>query len=110
MQTTWIGISGKEYPYELVPLGASLPESNGNYVFTKNLLGTWHAVYVGQGYLPARYQAAIKEGCVQRHGATHYSYHIRHANNEDARKKEESDIIDGNPECKAPAGCNGQGP
>lgn len=87
MQITWIGISGKKYTYELVPLAAPLPESNGNYVFTKNILGTWHAVYVGQGHLPSRYLAALKEGCVQRHGATHYSYHTRHANDEDARKK-----------------------
>lgn len=52
----------------------------------------------------------MNESCVKSRGATHYSYHTRHANDEAARKAEEADIIKGNPECQVPTGCNGQGP
>lgn len=111
MQVTWIGISGKAYSYELVPLHAAAPPpSKGNYIFSNERPEPKEAVYVGEGHLPDRYAAALKEGCIILRGATHYSYHTRNAHDEAARKKEELDIIDGNPECLAPTGCNGQGP
>ena len=105
----WEGKSGSQYPYASSELPAR-PSSNeeGNYVFAWKGTQYWHAVYVGQGKLRDRYDAAIKEGCVSEKGATHY--HWRPNSSKSSRTDEEFDIIEGNPECKAPKGCNGQDP
>lgn len=106
----WEGASGKTYQYILRPLHTSPPSGKGNYIFAKKVQDSFDAVYVGQGDLPERYDAAMDEGCVQKRGATHYCYHTRNANSRTDRQDEELDIIKGHPECKAPNGCNGQGP
>ena len=83
----------------------------GNYIFAKQLLGVWQAIYVGQGNLRARYNAAIRERCVLRKGATHYHFRIDEFPAEHLRILEEQDIIEGNPKCKEEnGGCNGVGP
>ena len=102
----WPGYSGKTYRYHVEKVDWR-PNSgqNGNYIFAKVVDGVWNAVYVGQGDLQDRYDAAIKEGCVVTNGATHYHAHLNA--DKDARQAEETDVIDGNPECSWPLGCNG---
>ena len=107
--THWRGGSGSQYEYNVGPISARpVTNSEGNYVFARQTAGIWFAVYVGQGQLRDRYDAAIREGCVTRKGATHYHWHLN--SSAANRKSEERDVIAGNPECKAPRGCNGQGP
>ena len=105
---SWRGASGRLYPYEYERLPAP-PATNaeGNYTFAKVIGNRWHTVYVGQGKLRDRYDAAIREGCVTRKSATHYHWHLNAS--EAAREQEESDIIRGNSECRAPTGCNERG-
>lgn len=105
-QVNWLGASGTIYSYFVYPIHERPPTNDkGNYIFAKRRpLGGWDAVYVGQGELRNRYDAAIREKCVNRKGATHYH---RHMNPIDVRREaEEADIIDGHPECRAPDGCN----
>ena len=105
----WRGQSGKTYSYQVHDLNQRpTADEEGNYIFAKcvdYVDYAWKAVYVGQGNLQDRYDAAIKEGCVTRKGATHYHSHPN--SNTDSRQEEEQDIIKGNPECQWPDGCNG---
>lgn len=102
----WHGQSGHSYKYCVKQIDwKPASEQDGNYIFAKQVNGVWNAVYVGQGDLLNRYNAAMKEGCVIRKGATHYHVHLN--GNERPRKEEEMDIIKGNPECNWPIGCNG---
>lgn len=102
----WPGQSGKTYRYDVHEVGWR-PNSgqDGNYIFAKVVGGVWNAVYVGQGDLQTRYDAAINEGCVTNKGATHYHVHLNA--DKGTRQAEETDVINGNPECNWPVGCNG---
>ena len=102
----WRGSTGKLYEYTVHQLRYR-PDAglDGNYIFAKMVGEVWHAVYIGQGDLRERHEAALQEGCVTSKSATHYHGHL---NNDAAdRRSEESDLIAGNPECEAPEGCNG---
>lgn len=107
-QERWRGKSGESYTYEIhkLPWRPS-PNQDGNYIFAKKPGQFWHAVYVGQGNLQDRYDAALDDGCVTVKGATHYHVHLN--SNSNSRTREESDIIAGNPECMDPTGCNRKG-
>ena len=108
---SWRGESGTHYQFGEHQLPHNPPDRTGNYIFAKrHPNGYWLAVYVGEGNLRDRYNAAIKEGCVTRKEATHYHFHTRNENLPYTRGKEESDIIEGNTECKHPRGCNGVDP
>ena len=102
----WIGASGATYTYHIHPM-SWIPETGqkGNYIFAKQINAIWHAVYIGEGDLGDRYNAALHEGCITGKRATHYHEHLN--SNETTRKNEERDLITGNPECEWPAGCNG---
>ena len=102
----WRGASGSSYTYTIHPMPWR-PSSgqHGNYIFAKTVNSVWQPVYIGQGDLQARYDAALREGCVTSKGATHYHEHLN--SDEPARKREESDLISGHPICKWPRGCNG---
>ena len=65
----------------------------------------WLPIYIGQGDLQDRYDAALAEGCVESKNATHY--HVRSNGNKVDREGEESDLIAGNTQCEWPNGCNG---
>ena len=106
MKHDWRGASGRSYSYTVHPIGWR-PAANqkGNYIFAKQIGPYWEAIYIGQGDLQDRYDAAVREGCVTRKGATHYHEHLRAR--EDERRQEERDLISGNAECRAPKGCNG---
>ena len=102
----WTGASGANYTYHIHQLPwPPGPGQKGNYIFAKQIGGLWNAVYIGEGELIDRYNAALREGCVVDNIATHYHEHLNVS--EVARKNQEKDLIAGNPECKSPAGCNG---
>ncbi len=106
----WPGASGRTYKYAIHDLDwVPAPNQDGNYIFARStgttLTGiTWHAIYVGQGDLRDRRQAALDEGCVQRKGATHRHCHLNAR--EEERLAEEEDVLEGNPEAYVPDGCN----
>lgn len=102
----WPGSSGTTYTYHVNQLPWR-PDAGqeGNYIFAKVVNGVWKAVYIGQGILRDRYDAALQEGCVSTKGATHYHAHLNASAS--ARLSEEQDLIDGRPECIWPTGCNG---
>lgn len=103
----WEGFTGNKYAYAVHKLSwRPRKDQDGNYIFAKFVSKQWHAVYIGQGDLQDRYDEALEEGCVTDKGATHYHVHLN--STKQARLDEERDLIDGNPECEAPIGCNGQ--
>lgn len=101
----WIGKSGKPYWYAIHEL-PWLPDPNqyGNYIFAKFVNGRWQPVYIGEGDLRDRYNAALREGCVTKKNATHYHEHLQ--SSKSAGVEEEADLIAGNPDCMEPTGCN----
>ena len=105
-KVNWRGSSNAEYEYTVYELPWPPKEGqDGNYIFAKKSGGNSYAVYVGQGDLRERYDAALHEGCVTKKSATHYHCHLN--SNSVKRRNEERDIIAGNSECKWPKGCNG---
>ena len=105
----WTGASGRKYEYHAwyVRSRPGDPEEEGNYIFAKIENGYWIPLYIGQGLLQRRYDAALQEGCVVSKGASHYHVHLE--NNRERRIQEEIDIIDAFPQCKRPTGCNNIG-
>ena len=104
--TEWKGESSTKYKYHVNKISwVPDKEQDGNYIFAKLVRGVWNAVYIGQGDLRKRYDAALREGCVTEKGATHC--HMRLNGNANDRIDEERDLIVGNRECMWPNGCNG---
>ena len=94
----WKGISVKEYTYEIFSKSSTFsPDQEGNYIFAKQTITGWDAVYIGQGDLATRTQDKAHLDCVNNKGFSHYHVHIN--NSEIDRKHEEEDMIEGNLEC-----------
>ncbi len=94
-EVEWPGASGTRYSYWAYPIGTTLKEEAGNYIFAKQTAtGRWAACYVGQTEnLNQRLGAHEKEACARRNGATHIHAHT--AGGEAVRKREEEDLIKG---------------
>lgn len=102
---TWTGISGKQYQFGVYPKDTKFKELDGNYIFAKETLSGWKAVYIGEGDLKTRTQDPEHLKCAESKGFTHYHVHINI--NEESRKLEETDLIHGNNECLYEyGGCN----
>ena len=102
---TWTGISGKAYPYRIYELSWNPSRGqDGNYIFARQVPNGREAVYVGQGDLRDRKDAAISDGCVTENGATHFHCHLNA--DEQSRLDEEEDVLEGNPKAYTPTGCN----
>lgn len=101
----WQGASGHRYTYYIHDMSFD-PNAgqDGNYIFARQVSSGWEAVYVGQGDVKDRKNAAINEGCVDEKGATHFHCHIHSV--ESDRRAEERDVLAGNPEAYVPTGCN----
>ncbi len=101
----WQGASGHRYTYYIHDMSFD-PNAgqDGNYIFARKVSSGWEAVYVGQGDLKDRRNAAINDGCVDEKGAT--QFHCHNNSVERNRKAEESDVLGGNPEAYVPTGCN----
>ncbi len=104
-QVTWKGQSGKQYVFTVYDKKQKFNQVDGNYIFAKQTLGTWFAVYIGEGDLQSRTQDEEHLKCAESKGFTHYHVHVN--KNEKERKAEESDLILGNNECLIEkGGCN----
>lgn len=101
----WQGASGKNYEYEVYPLGTPFSNVDGNYIYAKTSQFFWLPVYIGQGDLSVRISTAHHQSqCVAQKQATHI--HV-HANpNRQDRIDEEQDILAAFPLAYAPTGCN----
>ncbi|MBA7608183.1 hypothetical protein ES703_15359 [subsurface metagenome] len=100
----WEGGSGKQYKYWVYPLPHHFPSQLGNYIFAKTEGTQCLAVYIGEGDLEDRVSNHHRADCIRSKGATHI--HARKNEDDRARKAEESDLLDGNPEAYEPTGCN----
>lgn len=101
----WQGKNGNTYEFTVYPIDISFKSKvDGNYIFAKQTMRGWDAVYIGEGDLKTRTEAHKNDGCVLRKGATHIHAHTN--NNEEARKQEESDLLGFNSEAYEPNGCN----
>ncbi len=91
---TWTGKSGLSYQYQIYPMGTSLNDLPGNYVFARESSpNRWAAVYIGQ-------TENLRTG-LPRHGelpgairdrVTHIHVHL-HRGGELARRAEETDLL-----------------
>jgi hypothetical protein len=90
----WTGASGQTYQYWIhaIPFSFNAGQA-GNYIFAKNVNGTWYAVYIGQtGDLGERFHDHHKRQCILANGATHIHVHTTPAG-ERARLAEERDLL-----------------
>ncbi len=97
----WSGVSGTKYSYWAYPIGTTLQEAAGNYIFARETVtGRWVACYVGQTEnLNQRLGDHEKEACAKRNGATQIHAHLT-TGGEAVRKREEEDLIKGHkPPC-----------
>jgi hypothetical protein len=100
----WYGKSGKGYLFEIYPK-ATFHEIDGNYIFAKKDGIAWKPIYIGEGNLKTRTQDEEHLKCALKKGFTHY--HIHSNTNAQARKDEETDLIQGHPDCLVEnGGCN----
>ena len=102
----WNGGDGKEYDFNIWPNTQVFNHMQGNYIFAKkNRNGDWEAIYIGEGYLDDRTQDEKHLKCANQKGFTHY--HTHRNEDENVRKEEEENLIEGNPEClDENGGCN----
>lgn len=101
----WKGKSGTIYTYYIYSKETEFQELDGNYIFAKRTFRGWDAVYIGEGDLKTRTKDEKHLKCANEKGFTHYHTHINV--NEKNRKEEETDMIQGNPECLVEnGGCN----
>lgn len=93
----WNGKSGTSYTYWIYPIGTSMADVDGNYIYAyryKSEDGTryWKPVYIGEGNLKDRsYLGSDYRGrCIKNNKATHFHAH----RNEDEAKRldEETDL------------------
>jgi len=97
----WAGKTGQTYLYYIYPIGSSLKQVPGNYIFAKQTQpGRWTPIYAGEtGDLSERFDHHHKMACILQRGATHIH---AHASSSDVAKRrlEEKDITDRwNPPC-----------
>ena len=91
---TWVGQSGRQYVYEIYPIGTKFSAVPGNYIFAKETQPkSFKAVYIGETQdLSERFDNHHKMRCIQRNNATHIHVH-GNSQGQVARREEESDLI-----------------
>ena len=96
---TWTGKTGQKYQFTAYTLTATLPNSGGVYIFTKQDGNQYNSLYIGQtNHLPTRIPNHEKWDCVRRHGVN--TLCILENSSAVSRLRIESDIIDaGKPPC-----------
>jgi hypothetical protein len=90
----WPGQSGKEYQYEVYPLGASFQSLPGNYIYAKQAEdGRWIPIYIAQTRdLHQRLEGHVTVQDAMGNGATHLHAHYSSIG-QGARCTEERDLI-----------------
>ncbi|OGW36545.1 MAG: hypothetical protein A2010_07890 [Nitrospirae bacterium GWD2_57_9] len=93
-KSNWPGMSGKQYTFEIYPIGTTFNEVPGNYIFAKQVRpGSWQSCYIGQAEnLKNRLADHEKQTCAIRNGATHIHAHVNYGG-EQTRGIEERDLI-----------------
>ncbi|MCH8064716.1 MAG: hypothetical protein IIC90_02675 [Chloroflexi bacterium] len=94
---TWTGASGSKYQYKIFPIGTTMNDTPGNYIFAKETKpGTFRPIYVGETESladrlnnPAGHH---KWACIKRQGATHICAHVN-TRGARARRAEEADLL-----------------
>jgi hypothetical protein len=91
---SWPGQSGKEYRYEIYPLGTSFQALPGNYIYARQAEdGSWIPIYIAQTRdLHQRLEGHVKVDDATENGATHIHAHYCSAG-QAARCTEERDLI-----------------
>ena len=90
----WPGQSGKEYQYQIYPLGTAFKPLPGIYIYAKQLMdGDWSPIYIAQTRdLHQRLEGHVKPADAEANGATHIHTHYCTAG-QSARCSEEQDLI-----------------
>lgn len=90
----WPGQSGKEYQYQVFPLGTGFQALPGNYIYAgQSEDGTWVPVYIAQTRdLHQRLEGHVREEDAVQHGATHIHAHYCSVG-QALRCSEERDLI-----------------
>ena len=91
----WTGKTGQTYLYYIFPIGHTLKQVPGNYIFAKETQsGPWTSIYAGEtGDLSERFDNHHKMSCIKRNGATHIHAH-ESSSDASKRRVEEKDITD----------------
>jgi hypothetical protein len=101
----WNGTQGRKYEYQIFHIRTIFKADQlGNYIFAKQVLGGWEAVYIGEGDLKTRTEDHKINNDVIKKGATHIHVHI--ANNKTESFAEETDLLLVHTEAYHPTGCN----
>ena len=98
----WTGNSGREYDFELHPIGTAFNAVGACYIFTKGTLLTgWEAIYIGQTKdLSQRFDNHHAMLCIMENGATHIAVHTLDMGDPVARALVENDLLTNrNPPC-----------
>ena len=104
-QINWTGKSGTTYRYEIYSIDwEPASDQNGNFIFARNAGRVAEAVYIGHGDLKTQKAALMTAGCVTSRGVD--EFHCRLNDDEVACRAEADDLLAGNPEAYASAGCN----
>ena len=90
----WPGQSGKEYQYDIYPIGSSFQALPGNYIYARQTEdGNWVPIYIAQTRdLHQRLEGHVKLDDAIQNGATHIHAHYCSAG-QASRCTEERDLI-----------------
>jgi len=90
----WPGASGKEYTYQIHPLGAAFRPVPGNFILAREYeAGQWTPLYIGQTRdLSQRLEGYQNQESALQKGATHLHVHVS-SGGQAARCEEERDLI-----------------
>ncbi len=91
---SWPGQSGKQYQYEVFPLGTPFQPLAGNYIYaSQSEDGDWIPVYIAQTRgLHQRLEGHVTAADAAANGATHIHVHYSDTG-QAARCSEERDLI-----------------
>lgn len=102
---SWQGISGHIYQFEEHPLNANFTANiDGNYIFAKQTINGYNAIYIGEGDLKTRIADHLRDGSLTKKGTTHIHAHTNPSAS--SRKSEEEDLLAYSTEAYVPTGCN----
>ena len=90
----WPGQSGKQYPYEIHPIGTAFRALPGNFIYAQQTEdGSWIPIYISQTRdMHQRLEGHVSAEDAVAHGATHIHVNFS-AGSQAARCTEERDLI-----------------
>ena len=94
----WIGKSGTKYRYYVYPIGHSIADVKGNYIYARcrheDGERIHYPIYIGQGNLSTRsIPGNDRRGrCITQKKPTHFHCHKKNEGHEQSRIDEETDL------------------